>query len=316
LPGCTLIGNDRIRFLPTDTGITRRTCLGSDLTAFCGDVARKTPGFPFYLRDGDRLTGLTPAPLFDKQVKYLTSLGGGDIRWSSRCAGLATVLEDSVPPDDNAEYLGVTVENKNNTDKALELVLFAQPVLSPMRDFAAHPAFSKLFLETSAEGDNSLIVRRRPRAGEKALYMAVCCDSAFQFDTSREKALPRIGAFPLKDALDRQAGGTLGPVLDPCVLIRIPFVLSPRSKKTIRFSISFSDSKRHALDAARRTLGFSIIRGPSRLDRSAERSVFPTPRFRCAGYAVRHPVCYRKPQKQGLTGDRRGQKALAVRVFR
>ena len=269
LPGCTLIGNGSYTLTATDTGLTRRTCAGFELTRFAGGLCPDDPGLGIFLREGQRLIGFTPAPFFDKQVKYFSSLGGGDVKWTALCAGLTLTLTEAVPGNDNAELIEVTVENRRETNRSVELVLCAQPVLAPFSEYEAHPAFSRLFIETEMT-PAALLVRRRPRADEAAPYLALCCDSdPLRFDTSREATFGRGGLSSLRAALQKPARGTTGAVLDPCLFLRLSLALGPGQKQSVRFALSFSDNPDYAVQAARRTLDFSLSHRLSRLDITA-----------------------------------------------
>lgn len=105
---------------------------------------------------------------------------------------------------------------------------YLEPVLAKQADYAAHPAFSKLFLESAHTGDGVVFTRRPRRSGEGRAALAVLWDApdAF-FDTSREQALGRGGLRALEQALQGPAPQLRRSGLDPCLLLRVPVTLEP-----------------------------------------------------------------------------------------
>jgi hypothetical protein len=98
--------------------------------------------------------------------------------------------------------------------------------------------------------------------------MAILWDAAHVFfDTSREAALGRGGLRAFKQATLKAAQSTVGAVLDPCLLARVPVTVFPGESRTICFAVSASDSGENAVYAALRLLRQPRQRGPNRLDR-------------------------------------------------
>jgi cyclic beta-1,2-glucan synthetase len=146
-------------------------------------------------------------------------------------------------------------------------VCYFEPVLARLNDYKSHPAFSSCSLETSV-CDGSIAVKRRPRARGRGIALAFDCDCPFTVDTSRESALGRGGIRALPAALKRPSGGTVGAVLDPCVLARIPVRLEPNVTSRIKFALATSSTIQSASAAAKRIL-LSDGSGYSRLDETA-----------------------------------------------
>ena len=129
---------------------------------------------------------------------------------------------------------------------------YLEPVLAKQADYAAHPAFSKLFLESAPLQTGRLYPPSGAQRGRRAA-LAVLWDApdAF-FDTSREQALGRGGLRALEQALQGPAHSSAGAVLDPCLLLRVPVTLEPGGTFRLRLTLAAGQSGEEAVEAARR----------------------------------------------------------------
>ena len=64
--------------------------------------------------------------------------------------GLETRTEIVVSPEDDVELRRVSITNHGRRTRSLDLTSYAEVVLAPADADLAHPAFSNLFVETSA----------------------------------------------------------------------------------------------------------------------------------------------------------------------
>ncbi len=85
---------------------------------------------------------------------------------------IETFIEVAVSPEDDAEIRRIAITNHSRSIREVELTSYAEVVLAPHAADLAHPAFSNLFIESSAVPENDAIIcARRPRAHEGRLYM-------------------------------------------------------------------------------------------------------------------------------------------------
>jgi cyclic beta-1,2-glucan synthetase len=134
----------------------------------------------FFVRSGDELVSLLPSPVFDPAVRYSAELTGAFCRVDAKSGNLGASVTVSVPEDEAGELR--VVELTSSVRRDVELICYFEPVLARLSDYASHPAFSKLSLETS-QHDGSVVVRRRPRAKGHGIAMAFDCECPFTFDT-------------------------------------------------------------------------------------------------------------------------------------
>jgi N,N'-diacetylchitobiose phosphorylase len=134
--------------------------------------------------------------------------------------GLETTLE---PPRsaEGVERQRVRVRNSSPRERRISLTTYAGIVLHDAAAHAAHPGFSKLFVQTRLDpGGDVLLARRRPRGPEPAppeLAHALFGPGAASFETDRARFLGRGRSLARPAALDAGVAlsGTLGNVLDP-----------------------------------------------------------------------------------------------------
>jgi cyclic beta-1,2-glucan synthetase len=87
---------------------------------------------------------------------------------------ILTSTEILVSPEDDAEVRRVSVTNEGSRAREIELTTYAEVVLAPADADSAHPAFSKLFVQTEfiAESGALLATRRVREPAEPALWVA------------------------------------------------------------------------------------------------------------------------------------------------
>ena len=91
---------------------------------------------------------------------------------------LTTTLEVLVSAEDDAEVRRLTLSNFGAQPREIEVTSYAELVLAPPAADAAHPAFSKLFVETEHLADlGALLAHRRRRSPDEpevwAAHLAV-----------------------------------------------------------------------------------------------------------------------------------------------
>ncbi len=254
-PECHLLSGGAWQVLCTDAGASRSQ-MGKTALTRCVFQRQFAPcGVSFFLKTEEGLFPLTPAPLYREGPEYGWRFRAGEARWTAQAQGYETGLTLRVPRRETGEVWEAALRWTGQGSRAAELVCYLEPVLARTEDFEAHPAFSKLSLESRDLGEGVLFVRRPKRRGGSRPALAVLWDAVeVHVDTARESALGRSGLMALDAALDRPALGTAGPVLDPCLLARFPLTLERGRTQVVRVALSAADSGEEAMDAALRLL--------------------------------------------------------------
>src|SRR5690606_24965581 len=149
---------------------------------------------------------------------------------------LRSEVECIVVSEGNGEGRRITLFNDGATDRHIEVTSFAELVLGSEAADNAHPAFSKMFVETEIAPDNSAIfaTRRKRSAGEPDVALAhfVTDPSSLARDTEAEtdrrafigrgRDISQAAAFDPGARLGGYAGFTVDPIISRRRRVRVP----------------------------------------------------------------------------------------------
>src|SRR3984957_17884616 len=170
---------------------------------------------------------------------------------------ILTSTEILVSPEDDAEVRRVSVTNRGKRTREIELTTYAEVVLAHPAADSAHPAFSKLFVQTEfvAESGTLLATRRGRDPGEPEVWVALISTlegnamGSLQFETDRARFLGRghnfRNAVSIVDA--RPLSGTAGTVLDPVLALRHRVKIAPGETARVAFWLGIAPSRAEVL---------------------------------------------------------------------
>ena len=166
--------------------------------------------------------------------------------------------EVAVSPEDDAEVRRVSISNLGNRAREIELTSYAEIVLAPDAADAAHPAFSKMFVQTEFEADvGALLATRRPRSTADAqvwaAHLAVVegeSTGAVQFETDRARFLGRgrVIRTPISVIDGQPLSNTVGTVLDPIFSLRRRVRIPAGATVHVAFWTMIAPTRAQALD--------------------------------------------------------------------
>ena len=88
-------------------------------------------------------------------------------------AGIETRLDITVSSEDDVEVRRLTLTNRGNLTRELEVTSYAEVALARPQDDFVHPAFGKLFVESEFDPQSAgLLFTRRPRAADESTIVA------------------------------------------------------------------------------------------------------------------------------------------------
>ena len=302
-PACHLVSNGSYTVFCTDAGATASSMGETALTLAEFRKRDRPAGVSFFLRDNEgTLRPLTGAPCYGGAGgEHTWRFTGGGAEWTIKCSDFTAKTCLRVRPRENGELREAELAWTGREEFAGEIVCYLEPVLARQRDYDAHPAFSKLSIQSERVEDGVLFTRRAGKRGERLSALAVVWDGAEAgFDTDRASAIGRGGLRGLENALRAPAQETVGAVLDPCLLARFPVRLAPGEKAQLRLALGVAEQGEDAALTARRLLKTPKLETGSYLDgllqayhmtgentlqafRLMERLAFPAPRENGAG---------------------------------
>ena len=233
LPLTRLLSNGRYTVALTSNG-TGFSRLGSLALSDCHEGRWDLRGgLQLLLRDVERQAVWPVGVGHDEpETDYTASWCAGSARLAGRQGAIGTELQVVVHPDLDLELRRVRITNHGDRSLRLELNAYLEPVLLSAAAHAAHPVFSKLFLQTEWWPEaKALVVRRRPRLPEEEtppLVLAMPGSAPIAHESDRSRLLPRAASTRLARFAPALAelGGRTGSVLDPGLCLRRELVLA------------------------------------------------------------------------------------------
>lgn len=173
-------------------------------------------------------------------------------------ASLTTTLEVVVSPEDNAEVRRVSIANGGSIAVDLDVTSYSELALAPPAADAAHPAFSKLFVQTEFVANLGVLLatRRRRSATEAEVWAAhhVAVEGtvtgALEYETDRARFLGRGREVhePVAVMDGRPLSNTVGTVLDPVFALRQRVRIEPGATARLSFWTCVSSTRASVLD--------------------------------------------------------------------
>lgn len=170
---------------------------------------------------------------------------------------IRTIMEIIVSAEDDAEVRHLSLTNEGRGVREIELTSYSEVVLSPPAADSAHPAFSKMFVQTEFVAERgALLATRRPRdPGQAQLWMAHFTSlegeaiGGLQFETDRARFIGRghdvRNAASIMDA--RPLSNSVGTVLDPVLALRRRVRIDPGETVHAAFWTGVGASRAQAL---------------------------------------------------------------------
>ncbi|WP_371861532.1 GH36-type glycosyl hydrolase domain-containing protein [Pseudoduganella armeniaca] len=258
VPETQLLSNGRYHVMVTAAGGSSSRWKDLMVTRWREDSTRDNWGNFCYVRDvaSGQFWSTTYQPTLAEPERYevIFSEGRAEVRRSDH--GIDLYTEIVVSPEDDIEMRRIRITNKSDRQRTIELTSFAEVVIAPAAADAAHPAFSKLFVQTEIVPDESAILcTRRPRGkGEHTpflLHVMTVHDAKVvevSYETDRAHFIGRGNSVQAPRALLEPgplAGGH-GSVLDPVVAIRYQLVLQPDQVATVDLATGMADTREAA----------------------------------------------------------------------
>jgi cellobiose phosphorylase len=266
-PEVHLLSNGRYHVAITHAGGGYSRWGDIAVTRWREDTTRDCWGMFLYLRDGDGgppwSATFQPTRQGVRGYEAIFSQARAEFRGRHRNIDLHT--EVCVSPEDDVEVRRTRIVNRSAQPRTIEITSYAEVVLVPAADDAAHPAFANLFVQTEfVRRSSALLCTRRPRApGEKPPWMIhllriqgggageVSCE------TDRMRFVGRGGSLERPAALERAGplSNTTGSVLDPVVALRRRIDLAPNEAAVVDLITGVAVSREAALGLIDKYLG-------------------------------------------------------------
>jgi cellobiose phosphorylase len=256
------LSNGRYTTILTQAGAGGSLFQGQAITRWQPDPTEDGDGFFIYLKDLDsgQFWSAGHQPLDRSPPDYSAAFHPGAVEISRSDQGIEICLEVCVAADADLELRRCRLHNVSGRPRRIQLTSYVELALTYPAADAAHPAFSKLFVQTEYLQEQGLLqARRRPRsAGERTLSAAhwLIPEGAGAgdggFETDRARFLGRGRELARPAALEGDLSRTQGNVLDPVLSLRQVLELAPGETATLSFALAAAYDPQTLLDQAER----------------------------------------------------------------
>ncbi len=247
VPRSHLLSNGRYAVMITAAGSGYSRWRNLAVSRWREDVTCDPWGAYVYLQDVENgsmwSAGFQPSGVRPDNYEVAFSEDRAEI--TRRDGTLTTTLDVVVSPEDDGDVRRVSISNLGARTREIEVTSYSEIVLAPSSDDAAHPAFSKLFVQTELVPElGALLATRRRRSPDEpevwAAHLSVLEGEGAgepQFETDRARFLGRGNGVvsPISISNGRPLSGTVGTVLDPIFSIRRRVRIPPGATVRVSF---------------------------------------------------------------------------------
>ncbi|OAS14847.1 GH36-type glycosyl hydrolase domain-containing protein [Paenibacillus oryzisoli] len=231
---------------------------GMDVTRWREDPVLDHWGNYMYIRDvtSDKVWSPTFQPCRSRSSKQQVKFSQERSTFLCEEEDLHTTLEICVSPELNTDVRRLTIFNKSSEVRIIEVTTFLEIVLAFHEADKAHPAFTKLFVESQFDAEaECLLARKRPRdGGEKPVWafhtltMDGISLGPVEYDTDRARFIGRGFTLSRPRGIATRLGSTVGSVADPAFIMRRRLTIQPGEQVQLTALTGVVESKRQAID--------------------------------------------------------------------
>jgi cyclic beta-1,2-glucan synthetase len=257
------LSNGRYTTALTHTGGGFSAWKGLAVTRHRDDRTADAGAHHVYLRDpwSGRVWSPTFQPVGREPDDFETTFDLDKATYRCRDGDFETQLQVAVSPEDDVDVRRLSIINRGDRPREIEVTSYVEVVLGRPEDDLAHPGFGKLFIETEFDAQSAgILFSRRPRGADESPVWAYHVlgvegrlGGAVEWETDRARFLGRGRSPANPQALDGRAlSGTTGAVLDPVAALRDRVRLAPGAFVRVTFATGVARDRDAALTLARK----------------------------------------------------------------
>jgi cyclic beta-1,2-glucan synthetase len=262
-PHAAFLSNGRYVSVVTNAGGGGSSCRGLAVTRLYEDAVCDRGSQYIYLRDvrSGAVWSATYQPIRREPSDYRTTFYADKVTVAQRAEEIDTLLEIAVSTEDDVEVRRLSLTNRSDHLREIEVTSYIEVSLSHPADDLSHPAFGKLFLETECLSEtSSLLCGRRRRSTDEpgawaihVLSLEGRSQSAVEWETDRARFIGRGRGPEDPLALDgRPLSGTTGATLDPILSLRQRIRLAPGGFARVSFATGLVADRDAAISLCRK----------------------------------------------------------------
>ena len=232
------------------------------LTPWCNDPVSDPSGEAFYIRDEENGYFWSPTLLpCGGTMAHVARHGFGYTVYEHIEDGIRSEFWVYVAIDASVKFAVIKVRNDSGRPRRLSITGYVEWVLGDLR------SKSMMHVTTEIDGNTGALFARNPYStefGDRVAFFDVN-DASHTLSGDRTEFLGRNGRLSSPAAMRRsRLSGRVGPGLDPCAAIQVPFDLAQAQEREIIFTLGAGQNVDDAQDLTRR------FRGPIAARRALE----------------------------------------------
>jgi cyclic beta-1,2-glucan synthetase len=246
----------------TNSGASQSVAHGLAVTRTRSDSTTDMGGVTIYVKDVRAGTVWSAGyePTRREPDEYTVVCRTDRVTIRRRDGDIVTTLDTAVSTEDDVEVRRVTLANHGDRVRELEITSAVDIIMAPPNEEVAHPAFAKLFLETSVRPESSaLLCHRREREPSHRPAWAVhvlaldrAGQGAMEWETDRARFIGRGRDLHDPIALEGRAlSQSTGIVVDPILSLRQRIRLAPGTMTRVSFALGLATDQARAEALAR-----------------------------------------------------------------
>ncbi len=260
LPVTQLLSNGRYAVMLTAAGAGYSRWRDIAVTRWREDATRDDWGTFIFLRDvqSGEVWSAGAQPLGVEGSSREVIFEEDRAQFIRRDGRLTTTMDILVSGEDDCEVRRVSLSNGGRQTREIEVTSYAEIVLASPAADTAHPAFSKMFVQTEHAAEfGALIATRRRRSQAEpevwAAHLAVVegeIVSDPQYETDRARFIGRGHTMRTAAAMaeDEALSNTVGTVLDPIFSLRQGVRIAPGKVARIAYWTIVASSRAELMD--------------------------------------------------------------------
>ena len=259
IPEVQLLSNGRYHVMITNAGGGYSHWKDLAVTRWREDSTCDNWGTFCYLRDvtSGEFWSTAYQPTLKRSGNFAAIFTEGRAEFRCRQQDFDAYTEIAVSPEDDIEVRRITITNRAQTPREIDVTSYAEVVLAPPAADALHQAFSNLFVQTEIiRQRQAILCTRRPRSREEqapwmfhlmAVHGADIGEVSYETDRMQFIGRGRTVADPQAMRGPAALSGREGSVLDPIVAIRYRLVLDPEKSVTINIVSGIGETREACL---------------------------------------------------------------------
>ncbi|MCD6526728.1 MAG: glycosyl transferase [Desulfuromonas sp.] len=256
-PRTQLLCNGRYGVMITNAGSGYSKWHDYELTRWRADHTCDNGGISCFLFEPQSRQCWSPTyhPTGGKTTGYCAHFTSDRATFHRSFDGLHSEMEITVSPQDDVEIRRITLINSSDRIRTIVLTSYLELSMAQHSVDLQHPAFNKLFIETSAlEEQRVLLARRRPRSDNDAelhvahrITVTPGTTTPWQFETDRRRFIGRGNSLMNACGCNQPLSNSEGFVLDPVLCLREELTLEPGDRVQATLILAAGESKEQLL---------------------------------------------------------------------